>query len=82
MADKICRKLVGTIKDDLIKIDKFSFPIDFMVLDIKEDPKIALIIGRPFMKTTRMLMDVDTSQVEVRIKNHEVCFMVIGIMKQ
>lgn len=45
MADKIYRKPVGTIKDVMIKIDSFSFPEDFMVLDIEGDPKIPLILG-------------------------------------
>lgn len=48
-----------TIKDVLIKINKFSFHVDFMVLDIEAYPKISLILGRPFMKTARMFVDID-----------------------
>lgn len=79
MEDKTCRKAVGTIKDVLIKNDKFSFPVDFMVLDIDAEQKKPLILGRPFMKTARMLVDVDADQVKFRIKDHEVCVRVTGI---
>lgn len=46
MEEKTCRTLVGTIKDVLIQIDKFTFPIDFVILDIKEDPKMLFILRK------------------------------------
>lgn len=39
MGDKTCMKPIGTIKDVRVKINNFSFPIDFMVLDIEETQK-------------------------------------------
>lgn len=60
------------IKDVLIEIEKLSFHVDFTVLNIKEDSKTPLILGIPLMKASRMLVDIDTSQVKVRIKDHEV----------
>lgn len=50
-----------------------------MVLDIEEDPKIPRIFGRPFMNNARKVMDFDKGQVKVGIKNHDVCFYMIGI---
>lgn len=50
-----------------------------MVLDVKEDPKMPLILGRTFMNTIRMVVDIDEGQVKVRIKDYEVCFRVIDI---
>lgn len=79
MMDKTCRKPVGMINHVLIKIDKFSFHVYSIILDIEACPKIPLILARPFMKTRRMLVEVDTCQVKVKIINHEVCFKVIGI---
>lgn len=79
MVEKRCTRLVGTIKDILIKIDKFLFPVDFMVLDIEANPKIPLILERPLIKIIRMLVDIDTGQVIVRIKGHEACFKVTDI---
>lgn len=40
MEDKICRKPMGVVKDVLIKINKFSFLVDFIILDVKVDPKL------------------------------------------
>ena len=42
----------------LIKVDKFIFPIDFVVLDMEEDDKVPLILGRPFLATSRAFIDV------------------------
>jgi len=35
------------------------FPVGFVVMDIKEDEEVPLILGRPFMKTVRVIVDVD-----------------------
>ena len=41
-----------------MKVDKFIFPADFMVLDMEEDPNVPLILGRPFLATGEALIDV------------------------
>ena len=43
----------GVIEDVLVKVDKFIFPVDFIVLDMEEDKEIAIILGRPFLATGR-----------------------------
>ncbi|XP_058746828.1 uncharacterized protein LOC131619784 [Vicia villosa] len=67
MVDKTCRKLVGAIKDVLILVDTYSFHVDFVIRDVKEDPKINVILGKPFMKTMRMLVDMDKEEFKVRL---------------
>ena len=42
----------------LVKVDKFIFPADFIVLDIEEDKEIPIILGRPFLATGRTMIDV------------------------
>lgn len=49
------------------------------MLDINVDPKIPLIIGRPFMKTARMLVKMDKGEVKVIVKDHEVIYKLIGV---
>lgn len=44
MADKTCKTLVGIVKDVLIEINKLSFPIHFVILDVKAGLKIPLIL--------------------------------------
>ena len=41
----------GKIKDVLVKVDKFIFPVDFIVLDFETDKKMPIILGRPFLAT-------------------------------
>ena len=58
LADRSIRRPKGVIEDTLVKIDKFNFPVDFVVLDMEEDCDVPLILGRPFLATTRALIDV------------------------
>ena len=39
----------GIIEDVLVKVDKFIFPMDFVVLDNEEDWEAPIILGRPFL---------------------------------
>ena len=45
-------------------MDKFTFPVDFVVMDMKEDEEVSLILGRPFMKTARIIVDVDKGELQ------------------
>ena len=49
MADKTLAHFVGILEDVLIKVGKFVFPADFVVIDIKEDKQVPLLLGRPFL---------------------------------
>ena len=46
------------IEDVLVKVDKFIFTADFIVLDMEEDKEIPIILGRPFLATGKALIDV------------------------
>ncbi|XP_024033534.1 uncharacterized protein LOC112095663 [Citrus clementina] len=48
----------GKIEDVLVKVDKFIFPVDFVVLDFEADKEVPNIIGRPFLATGKTLFDV------------------------
>ena len=62
-------------------MDKFLFPIDFAVMDIKEDVDKPLILGRPFMKITKVIIEVDKGKLKVCVENEEVSFNVFEAMK-
>ena len=53
------------VEDILVKLDKFYFPNDFIIIDIKEDVEIPLILGCSFMKTTKIMIDVDKGKLKV-----------------
>ena len=63
MADKTIRFPRGIIEDVLVKIDKFIFPVDFIVLDIEEDSNTPLILGWPFLATAKTIIDVGTGEL-------------------
>ena len=54
----------GIIEDVLVKVDKFIFPIDFIVLDMEKDREIPIILGRPLLSIERVLIDVQKGGVE------------------
>ena len=58
MADKTLAQPEGILEDVLIKVGKFIFLIDFMVIDIEEDKQVPLLLGRPFLATGAALIDV------------------------
>jgi len=58
----------------LVKVDKFYLPVDFVIMDIKEDVEIPFILERPFMKTARVTIDVDEGKMKVRAQDDEVTF--------
>ena len=58
MADKTLAHLEGILEDVMIKVGKFIFPVDFVVIDIEEDKQVPLLLGRPFLETEASLIDV------------------------
>ena len=81
LADRSIKRPYGIVEDLLVKVDKFLFPVDFVVMDIEEDVDVPLILGRPFMKTTKVIIDVDKGKLKVCVENEEVSFNVFEAMK-
>ena len=51
LADRSLKHPRGVIEDVLVKVDRFIFPVDFIVLDMEEDCEIPIILGRSFLAT-------------------------------
>ena len=81
LEDRSIKRPYGIVEDLLVKVDKFLFPVDFVVMDIEEDVDVPLILGRPFMKTTKVIIDVDKGKLKVCVENEEVSFKVFEAMK-
>ena len=58
LADMSLKHPRGVIEDVLVKVDEFIFPAYFIVLDMEEDKEIPIILGRPFLATGRVMIDV------------------------
>ncbi|XP_062118572.1 uncharacterized protein LOC133832214 [Humulus lupulus] len=71
----------GKIEDVLVKVDKFIFPADFIVLDYEADREIPIILGRPFLTTGRTLIDVQKGELTMRVQDEQVTFNVFKAMR-
>nr|GEW03761.1 reverse transcriptase domain-containing protein [Tanacetum cinerariifolium] len=58
LADRSTTRPAGIAKDVFVKVGKFHFPTDFVVVDSIVNPRVPLILGRPFLMTERALIDV------------------------
>ncbi|GJV24415.1 hypothetical protein Tco_1377110 [Tanacetum coccineum] len=58
LVDRTVKYPKGIPENVLVGIGKFTFPVDFIILDIPEDIKVPLILGRPFLSTARAKIDV------------------------
>nr|GEZ73415.1 reverse transcriptase domain-containing protein [Tanacetum cinerariifolium] len=56
----------GITRDVFILVGKFTFPADFVVVDYESDPRVPLILGRPFLRTARALINVHGEEMILR----------------
>ena len=80
LADHSIKKLYYVIEDMLVKVDKFIFPVDFVVLDFEADRTCPLILGRPFLNTGKALIDVHEGKLTLRVGDEEVDFFTSKLM--
>ncbi|GKB05360.1 reverse transcriptase domain-containing protein [Tanacetum coccineum] len=66
LADRTISKPTGVAENVFIKVGKFYFPADFVVLDFIADPRVPLILGRPFLRTAHALIDVYEGEITLR----------------
>ena len=69
------------IEDVLVKVDKFIFLVDFIVLDMEEDKEIPIIPGRPFLATGRAMIDVQKGELKLRVQDDEIRFSVFNAVR-
>ncbi|XP_050233430.1 uncharacterized protein LOC126681916 [Mercurialis annua] len=77
----LTQKPYGVVEDVLVKVDKFIFPVDFVVLDYAADKTCPMILGRPFMNTGKALIDVHAGRLTLRIDDDKVEFDMKRIMR-
>nr|GEY49082.1 reverse transcriptase domain-containing protein [Tanacetum cinerariifolium] len=53
-------------RDVFVLVVKFTFPADFVVVDYESDPRVPIILGRPFLRTARALIDVHGEEMILR----------------
>ncbi|GJR31000.1 reverse transcriptase domain-containing protein [Tanacetum coccineum] len=74
LADRSITHPKGLAEDVFVKVGKFHFPTDFVVVDFEADPRVPLILGRSFLRTGRALIDVYGEEITLRVDNEAVTF--------
>ncbi|GKF62412.1 hypothetical protein Tco_0182466, partial [Tanacetum coccineum] len=74
LADRTVKYLKRIAENVLVGIGKFVFPIDFIILDIPEDIKVSLILGRPFLSTARAKINVFKRKITLRVGEEKIIF--------
>nr|GEZ07195.1 hypothetical protein [Tanacetum cinerariifolium] len=66
LANRTISKPTGIAENVFVKVRKFYFPVDFVVLDFIADPRVPLILGRPFLSTAHAIIDVYEREIILR----------------
>nr|GEU75687.1 reverse transcriptase domain-containing protein [Tanacetum cinerariifolium] len=74
LADRSINRPKGVAEDVFVKVGKFYFPTDFVVVDFEADPRVLLILGRSFLRTGHALIDVYGEEITLRVNNEAVTF--------
>ena len=76
LMDRSIKHPRGMLENVLVKVDKFIFLVDFIVLNMEEDREVPLILGRPFLVTGRALIDEEDGKLELHVQKENVTFKV------
>ncbi|GJT08426.1 reverse transcriptase domain-containing protein [Tanacetum coccineum] len=74
LTDRSISHLIGIAEDVYVKVGKFQFPANFVVVDFDADPQVPLILGRSFLKTVRALINVYEGELTLRVGKEAVTF--------
>ncbi|XP_038877155.1 uncharacterized protein LOC120069461 [Benincasa hispida] len=80
LPDKSITHPEGKREDVLVQMDKFIFPTDFIILDYEADTKVTIILGRPFLATGRVLIDVKKGELTIGVDNQQAKFNVLNAL--
>ncbi|GKD66495.1 reverse transcriptase domain-containing protein, partial [Tanacetum coccineum] len=76
LADRSVTHPKGVTEVVFVKVGKFYFPANFVVVDYDVDPRVPLILGRPFLRTARALIDVYGEELTLRFDDEAITFKV------
>nr|GEX88481.1 reverse transcriptase domain-containing protein [Tanacetum cinerariifolium] len=74
LADRSISRPIGVAEDVFVKVGKFYFQADFVVIDFDADLRVPLILGRSFLNTRKALIDVYEGELTLRVGNEAITF--------
>ncbi|XP_019184180.1 PREDICTED: uncharacterized protein LOC109179067 [Ipomoea nil] len=81
MADRSIKRPVGVLEDIPVMIDQYYIPGDFVILDIEEDAKVPIILGRPFLATANAIIDVKRGKLVMEVADYKIEFDIFKMAK-
>ncbi|XP_070045085.1 uncharacterized protein [Nicotiana tomentosiformis] len=74
LADHMTITPEGIVEDMLVRVEKFIFPVDFIVVNMEENKEVPLILRRPFLATGRAILDLHEIKLMLRLDEETVTF--------
>ncbi|GKC71640.1 reverse transcriptase domain-containing protein, partial [Tanacetum coccineum] len=74
LANRSVTHPMGIAEDVAIRVDGFTFLADFVVVNFEPDPRVPIILGRPFLRTTKALIDLYEEKLTLRVGSDELVF--------
>ncbi|GJU83179.1 reverse transcriptase domain-containing protein [Tanacetum coccineum] len=65
---------MGIVGDVVVRVDGFTFLVDFVVVNFEPDPRVPIILGRPFFRTAKSLIDLYEEKLTLRVGSDELVF--------
>ncbi|GKA41294.1 DNA-directed DNA polymerase, partial [Tanacetum coccineum] len=81
LADRSIKYTIGVCENLLVKVGKFIFPVDFVVLEMDEDVLVPIILGWPFLATVRAVTDIHEGKLSLRVGSKTITFNIGKSMK-
>ncbi|GKF66129.1 reverse transcriptase domain-containing protein, partial [Tanacetum coccineum] len=81
LADRSFQYPFGIAENMLVEVGKFTFPADFVILEMEEDSKVPLILGRPFLHTANVVIRVKQKQLNLEVGIERTIFHIDSAMK-
>jgi hypothetical protein len=74
LADRSIRYSTGILEDVPIRVGKLIVPVDFVVVEMEEDPQIPIILGKAFLRTAGAFIDVKNVRITLNVGDEKVEF--------
>nr|GEY10000.1 DNA-directed DNA polymerase [Tanacetum cinerariifolium] len=74
LVDRSITRPKGVAEDVFVKVGKFHFPTDFVVVDFEADPRVPIILRRSFLRIGRALINVYGEEITLRVNDEAVTF--------
>ncbi|XP_021751566.1 uncharacterized protein LOC110717222 [Chenopodium quinoa] len=82
LADRSTKLPIEKVEDMPLRVGKLTFPVDFYVLDMDEDERIPIILGRSFLATSKAIIDVKEGKMTLKVDNDSIEFDLNKVMRQ